>query len=99
MALSFLVVIPLIYIFIVLFTGGELPFSYEVLQKIHFSVMFLYLVAIAAYIHEVYRNEGVPTEKKALWAAFLLLGGPIAQMAFFWHYVAQRQVTTKTDAV
>src|SRR5437867_4215918 len=39
------------------------------------------------YIFDVLRNDRVPAEKRALWVALLVIGGPMVMPFYFWNYV------------
>lgn len=47
----------------------------------------IYAVGWIAYIWNVFHNDRVPPDKRALWTALLALGGPYAMPFYFWHYV------------
>lgn len=49
----------------------------------------IYAVGWIAYLWNVFHNERVPRDKRALWTAILLLGGPYAMPFYFWHYLRE----------
>jgi hypothetical protein len=84
-ALGLFTALPLIYILGLLFVFRD--FSFDVIQRLHFAMMAIYLVVVIWYERNVTGNERVPPEKRALWAALLLVGSSIAQLVYFYHYV------------
>lgn len=44
-------------------------------------------IAWVLYVWDVFRNTRLPKEKRALWAALLILLGPYAMPFYYWLYV------------
>jgi hypothetical protein len=78
-------VIPLLYIFTVLFLFSD--FRYSTIQKLHITVMAIYLFVLIVYSLDVRKNHRVPDMKRDLWSALIFLGSSAAQIIYFWFYI------------
>ena len=82
----------LVLIAILVGTAGSLPRIPGALGNhiTSYSMFYTALIMVFGwilYLWDVTRNPRVPKEKRALWSAVLLLGGPWALPFYFWHYV------------
>ena len=55
-------------------------------------------VLLAIYIYNVFHNDGVGKDKKALWAVVLFLGNMIAMPIYWYLYVRPDDSTLRTSA-
>ncbi|HUP62560.1 MAG TPA: hypothetical protein VNA69_19305 [Thermoanaerobaculia bacterium] len=84
-SLGILTVLPLIYIFGILFVFSD--FKYDTIQKLHYGMMAVYALLLIIYIRDVRTNERLPDDKRALWGALIFFGSSPAQLVYFWLYV------------
>ena len=90
-ALLVLTVIPGVYMLYFMF--GMSGAAFDSIVRIHVAIMILTVILAVIYIRDVFRNEAVPHEKKAVWAVVLLLGGFVGQLIYFWYYLRDSQNT------
>ncbi|MDO8585989.1 MAG: hypothetical protein Q7T82_03020 [Armatimonadota bacterium] len=57
---------------------------FETLLPIHLGMMLLLLILVAIYLVHLWRNVGLPEDKKALWAVALLSMGFVS-MPVYWY--------------
>ncbi len=77
--------LPLVYIFALLFVFND--FSFDTIQTLHYVMMVLYAIILILYSLNVRNNERLPDEKRALWATLIFIGTPVAQLVYWWYYV------------
>ena len=77
--------------------SSGVPVAFLAVFAAHFATILLTFGLIAFYIVYVFKTDRVPQEKKALWAAVLLLGGFVAMPVFFYLYVWPDQWPRKPD--
>lgn len=70
-------------------TGEESP-GLNAIITLHVITMFWECVLIALYIYNVFKNDRVHKDKKALWAVVLFLGNIVA-MPIYWYLYIWRQ--------
>jgi hypothetical protein len=58
-----------------------------VLPLVHIGTIILTFVLAAFYVLFLFRTHRVPNDKKALWAAVLLLGAMVSMPVFWYFYV------------
>jgi hypothetical protein len=58
-----------------------------VLPLMHIGTILLTFVLTAFYVVFLFRTDRVPNDKKALWAAVLLLGAMVSMPVFWYFYV------------
>jgi hypothetical protein len=51
------------------------------------EVSVISFVAMVAFVFLALRSERIPRERRWIWVVLLLLGGPVAFLAFWWLYV------------
>ena len=66
---------------------GGIPIAFGVLFAAHLGTMVLILGLLIFYVVHLFKTDRVPQEKKALWAAVLILGNMLAMPVFFYIYV------------
>jgi len=77
--------LPLVYIFGVLFVFAD--FKYDTIQKLHYAMMAVYVGLLVIYARDVWNNDRLPDDKRALWAALIFVGSSVAHLIYFWFYV------------
>lgn len=60
---------------------------FRTLFIMHLLTMLLILTLMALYVVDVFKNERVTQDKKALWAVVLLMGGMIAMPVYWYLYI------------
>lgn len=63
------------------------PTRFLVIFGLHFLTMLWIFVLLIIYIVNLFRNERVPQDKKALWAAVLFLGNMVAMPIYWYLYI------------
>ena len=58
-----------------------------IIVPLHFLTMLEILILMVIYIRHVFKTDRVPQDKKALWAAVLLLGNMIAMPIYWYLYI------------
>jgi hypothetical protein len=51
------------------------------------ALSIIFVMGWISYLLNVFRNERVPRNKRALWAALLFFAGPYAMPFYYWHYL------------
>lgn len=71
--------------------GSRPPAAIEgwfyVLFALHFVTLLWIVALLIIYIVNVFKNDRVPQDKKALWAAVLFLGNMIAMPIYWYLYI------------
>src|SRR3989338_7739241 len=91
---------PIVYIFLFIIAtfgmifiptvNGEsenFAIAFSIIFALHLLTMFLIFAFLIVYIRNVFKNNSVPSEKKALWAVVLFLGNMIAMPIYFYLYI------------
>ena len=91
---------PIVYIFLFIIAtfgmifiptvNGEsenFAIAFSIIFALHLLTMFLIFALLIVYIRNVFKNNSVPSEKKALWAVVLFLGNMIAMPIYFYLYI------------
>lgn len=75
-------------------TGGQpgdhstgVPIALVLLFAAHFATMLVIFALVVFYVVFLFKTDRVAQEKKALWAAVLILGNMLAMPVFFYIYV------------
>ncbi len=61
--------------------------DFNMIFRLHMTVMALILILIAFYIVHLFRTDRVPADKKALWAVVLFLGNLLAMPVYWYLYM------------
>ncbi len=72
------------------FSSGSMkepPAGFFLIFPLHFFTIILMFILIFIYIKNVFRNDRVAQDKKALWAVCLFLGNMIAMPIYFYLYI------------
>jgi hypothetical protein len=78
--------------------GGELPSGVIAIFVLHGITIVWLWVLLAIYIYNVFHNDRVGKDKKALWAVVLFLGNMIAMPIYWYLYVWPDDSTLRTSA-
>jgi len=76
----------------------EMPDGFLLIFPLHFFTMILMVVLLVIYIKNVFRNDRVAQDKKALWAVVLFIGNMIAMPIYYYLYIwrePEREQLTK----
>ena len=68
-------------------TGPGFPAAFAVLFALHIFTMLLIMGLSIFYIVDVFRNNRVDKDKKALWAVVIFLGNMIAMPIYWYLYI------------
>lgn len=68
-------------------TGSGLPVWFAAFFVVHFLTIFLVLGLTVIYIINVFRNNRVAQDKKALWAVVIFLGNIVAMPVYWYLYI------------
>ncbi len=88
--LSFIGLFFILMLSFVLGNDGEpsyMQYIFPVMFVLHISFMLLAWVLIAIYIINVFKNDLVDKDKKALWAVVLFLGNIFAMPIYWYLYI------------
>src|SRR3989338_9027966 len=89
---------PIFYmIFFFVFVFSQIFFSssrepstgFFLIFPLHFSTIILTFVLLFIYINNVFRNDRIAQDKKALWAACLFMGNMISMPIYWYLYIWQ----------
>lgn len=58
--------------------------------KVWVVMSIIFGIGWLTYLWNVFLNQRVPRDKKALWVALLFFAGPYAMPFYFWHYLRYR---------
>jgi hypothetical protein len=72
--------------------GAGMPSEFMALFIMHGITILWQFALLAIYIHNVFTNDRVEKDKKALWAVVLFLGNMIA-MPIYWYVYIWREDT------
>lgn len=67
--------------------GDGIPAGFVAIFVLHGITILVMLALLAVYIIDVFRNDRVEKDKKALWAVVLFLGNIIAMPIYWYLYV------------
>jgi heme/copper-type cytochrome/quinol oxidase subunit 3 len=70
---------------------GAFPVVFFILIGLHIFTMFWVMALLVYYIVNVFNNERVPGDKKALWAVVIFLGNMIAMPVYWYLYIWREQ--------
>jgi chromate transport protein ChrA len=85
--LGVLTAVPLLYIMSFLFVLDRPGAKAEVLEILHTGVIALTIALLAFYVFDSFKNPNVPSEKRRLWTAVLVLGNIFVEPVYFWLYI------------
>ncbi len=61
--------------------------AFAAIFPLHILTMVGMVALLFVYIRDLFRNDRVPSDQKALWAVVLLLGGIIAMPIYWYLYI------------
>lgn len=67
--------------------GGASPDLFLLIFPLHFLTMLVIMGLMVFYIVDVFRNERVEKDKKALWAVVLFMGSMFAMPVYWYLYI------------
>ncbi len=79
------------------------PEGWMFILPLHMLTMLWVIALLAVYIVNVYRNEGVPADKKPLWATMIFFGTVVVMPIYWYLYIwntgsePQRSATSQGD--
>ena len=99
--LGVLTIWPVLYIFIFIFTvismvftmqeppdqSSTIPAAFLLIFLLHLLTMFMVVVLLIVYIMNVFKNDRVDKDKKALWAVILFMGNIFAMPVYWYLYI------------
>ncbi|MEO8429942.1 MAG: hypothetical protein ABI592_00425 [Acidobacteriota bacterium] len=94
LALGVLTVIPILYVLSFLFFLDRPGARVAFLQSVHLGVIVLALALMLFYLVDVFRNQRVPSDKRALWAGLLVLGSVFVEPVYFWLYIWREEANS-----
>lgn len=65
----------------------DITIIFFIIFALYLLTIFLILALLIIYIINVFKNNNVPNEKKALWAVVLFIGNIIAMPIYFYLYI------------
>jgi ABC-type Na+ efflux pump permease subunit len=86
-------VIFFVLIFSLVFTStssspaNRLPPGVSLIFALQFVTIILMFVLLFIYIKDVFTNQRIPQDKKALWVVVLFVGNMIAMPVYFYLYI------------
>ncbi len=89
----FYMVFFFVFVFSLIFTSfssgpsKEVPAGFFLIFPLHFFTIILMFVLLFIYIKNVFKNDRVAQDKKALWAVCLFLGNIIAMPIYYYLYI------------
>ena len=66
---------------------GDPQSGFLLISSVHFITMVWICVLLLIYILNVFRNERVASDKKALWAVVLFLGNVVTMPVYWYLYI------------
>ncbi len=64
-----------------------MPIAFAVIFALHFLTMLFILALTIFYIVDIFRNNRVEKDKKALWAIVIFMGNAIAMPIYWYLYI------------
>ncbi len=84
-------------IFTAIIEGRDGPEMFAVIAPIHiFTILWVFMLTVV-YIVDLFRNDRVSGDKKALWAVVIFLGGLVA-MPIYWYLYVWREAPGRRRA-
>jgi hypothetical protein len=77
--------------------SSGIPIALALVFAAHFGTMLLIFGLLIFYIIYLFKTDRVPQDKKALWAAVLILGNMLAMPVFFYIYVRPDEWPKRTS--
>ena len=68
-------------------SSGEPPTAFFLIFILHFLTIILSIGLLIIYIRNVFSNNRIPQDKKALWAIVIFLGSFIAMPIYWYLYI------------
>ena len=68
-------------------TGAGMPPAFAVIFGLHLLTMLFILALTVFYIVDIFRNDRVEKDKKALWAIVIFMGNAIAMPIYWYLYI------------
>ena len=75
----------------------ETTFVPRVIFPLHLFTILETFALMAIYIHNLFKTDRVPQDKKALWASVLLLGHMLTMPVYWYHYIWKEGETPEDD--
>jgi hypothetical protein len=85
LALGIGTLVPIPYIVWVLSQPAQSHFGGW--HPLHLVVLVIMVTVWAYYFIDVFRNDRIPDDKKALWAGLILFGNLAVEPIYFWRFV------------
>lgn len=88
--IGLLTLVPLVYIVFFFMNFMNFPnelVDFDVLFKLHLGAMLLIVALLIFYIANIFKNDRVHQDQKALWAIILFCGGTIAMPIYWYLYI------------
>lgn len=71
-------------------SNAGVPFAFRALFTVHFLTMLEMFGLTVYYAVDVYRDDALRNDRKALWMVIVLLGGFIGQAVYYVLWIVQR---------